>query len=91
MLSIGFISFTAPWVLIALTALPMIWWFLRLRPPVPTRVVFPPLVLLRRLIGRQESSALPPPWLVALRFFLTVIFPVKEKNVNLVKNLYSKK
>ena len=74
MLSLGSLSFTAPWALIGFVALPLIWWLLRLRPPAPVRVVFPPIVLLRRLIRRQESSARAPPWLLVLRFFVAAMF-----------------
>ncbi len=74
MLSLGFLSFTAPWALIGLAAFPLIWWLLRLRPPAPTRVVFPPIVLLRRLMGRQESPVRISPWLLVLRFLVAAMF-----------------
>ena len=73
MLSLGFLSFTAPWVLIGFVALPLIWWILRLRPPAPARVVFPPMVLLRRLMRRQESPGRVPPWLLVLRFLVAAM------------------
>ena len=43
MLALGSLSFAAPWVLLGLLALPLLWFFLRLMPPAPRRVVFPPV------------------------------------------------
>jgi hypothetical protein len=61
------LSFGAPWVLAALVALPAIWWLLRVTPPAPRRVVFPPLRLLVDLAARDETPARTPPWLLLLR------------------------
>ena len=74
MLSFGIFSIAAPWALVGLVSLPLIWWLLRLRPPVPTRLVFPPLELLRRLVGRKESPARIPLWLLALRLLMAIAF-----------------
>ena len=74
MLSFGIFSIAAPWALVGLVSLPLIWWLLRLRPPVPTRIVFPPLELLRRLIDRKESPARIPLWLLALRLLMAMAF-----------------
>ena len=74
MLSFGIFSIDAPWALVGLVSLPLIWWLLRLRPPVPTRIVFPPLELLRRLIDRKESPARIPLWLLALRLLMGMAF-----------------
>ncbi len=67
MFSLGAFAFTAPWALLGLAALPVIWWLLRLTPPAPTRVTFPPFRLLLGLVTREESSAKTPPWLILLR------------------------
>jgi hypothetical protein len=67
MLAFGAFAFTAPWALLGLIALPVIWWLLRLTPPAPTRVTFPPFRLLLGLVTREESSAKTPPWLIVLR------------------------
>ncbi|MGH6878121.1 MAG: DUF4159 domain-containing protein [Rhizomicrobium sp.] len=61
------LSFGAPWILAALAALPAIWWLLRVTPPAPRRVVFPPLRLLVGLAAKDETPAHTPPWLLALR------------------------
>ncbi|HEY0302911.1 MAG TPA: BatA domain-containing protein, partial [Rhizomicrobium sp.] len=61
------LSFGAPLVLLALAALPAIWWLLRVTPPLPRRLVFPPLRLLLGLSGKEETPARTPWWLLLLR------------------------
>ena len=70
MLSLGALSFAMPWALLALAALPLVWWLLRVTPPAPWRVRFPPVRLLLSLTARQESAASSPWWLLALRLAL---------------------
>jgi hypothetical protein len=59
--------FAAPWVLLALAALPVLWWLLRVTPPAPRRETFPAVRLLLGLEARSETPAHTPPWLLALR------------------------
>jgi len=73
MWTVGAISFVVPWALAGLAALPVIWWLLRLNPPLPRRIVFPPIVLLRRLVSQRENPARIPPWLLALRLLLAAL------------------
>ncbi len=73
MLSLGALSFAAPWALAALIALPAIWWLLRLTPPAPFRMVFPPLRILARLVTPEETSAKSPLWLILLRLLLATV------------------
>ncbi|MGH6889267.1 MAG: DUF4159 domain-containing protein [Rhizomicrobium sp.] len=61
------LSFGAPWILAGLAALPAIWWLLRVTPPAPRRIAFPPLWLLAGLAAKDETPARTPPWLLALR------------------------
>lgn len=70
MFALGSLSFAAPWALLGLLALPALWFFLRLMPPAPREVVFPPVRILMALVRREETSATTPPWLIALRFTL---------------------
>ncbi len=70
MWTVGALSFIVPWALAGLAALPVIWWLLRLKPPMPRRIVFPPIVLLQRLTSQRESPARIPPWLLALRLIM---------------------
>ena len=67
MMTIGAIGFLQPWVLAALAALPAIWWLLRLTPPSPQVVVFPPTRLLKDLKSTEETPAHSPWWLTTLR------------------------
>jgi hypothetical protein len=61
------LGFGAPWILAALVVLPAIYWLLRVTPPAPRPVMFPPLRLLAGLAAREETPARTPPWLLALR------------------------
>ncbi|HEX9701287.1 MAG TPA: BatA domain-containing protein, partial [Rhodospirillales bacterium] len=73
MLTLGALSFALPWALAALVVLPVIWWLLRLTPPMPTTIRFPPVRLLMKLRTREESSAKTPPWLLLLRLALAAV------------------
>jgi len=61
------INFGAPWILLALAVLPAIWFLLRVTPPLPKRVVFPPLRLLFGLRDEEQTPAGTPWWLMLLR------------------------
>ncbi|MDQ0394697.1 DUF4159 domain-containing protein [Labrys monachus] len=67
---IASLAFTAPWMLAALAALPLLWLLLRLIPPRPQRFDFPPLRLLLDLAPRRRTAARAPWWLVLLRLLL---------------------
>src|SRR6478609_3367623 len=64
------LSFAAPLVLIALAALPAIWLLLRITPPQPTRVDFPPLKIVADMRPERETPARTPWWLLLLRLLL---------------------
>jgi len=64
------LGFMAPAVLAALVLLPVIWWLLRLTPPRPRRVAFPPTRILAEVVQREETPAKSPWWLTALRLLL---------------------
>ncbi len=64
MFPIGFLN---PFVLVALAALPLIWWLLRITPPRPRATLFPPTRLLAEIGRREETPAHSPWWLTALR------------------------
>jgi hypothetical protein len=59
--------FAVPWVLLALPALPLLWWLLRVTPPAPRSETFPAIRLLVGLRAREETPARTPWWLMALR------------------------
>ena len=64
------LSFTSPWMLAGLAALPVIWWLLRLTPPRPESVPFPPTSLLLGLKSREKTPVRSPWWLTALRMLV---------------------
>lgn len=64
---IGGIGFTAPWLLLGLLALPILWVLLRAVPPAPKRQVFPAVTLLLGLKDRDSQSDRTPWWLLLLR------------------------
>src|SRR5215218_10334349 len=67
------ITFAAPLVLTALAALPAIWLLLRITPPQPRRVDFPPLKIFRDLLPERETPARTPWWLLLLRMVLAAL------------------
>ena len=67
MLTLGNLTFAAPWLLAALLALPILWWLLRLTPPSPRRIPFPPIRLLLMLRPKEETPHRTPWWLILLR------------------------
>ena len=73
MLTIGSLGIAAPWMLLGLIALPVIWWLLRVTPPSPKRVLFPAIQLLFGLKQTEESSARTPWWLMALRLLIAAL------------------
>ncbi|HTT84384.1 MAG TPA: DUF4159 domain-containing protein [Rhizomicrobium sp.] len=70
------LSFGTPWILAALAVLPAIWWLLRVTPPAPRRIAFPPLRLLAGLAAKDETPAHTPLWLLALRLLAAALIIV---------------
>ena len=64
------LTFAAPLVLVALAALPAIWLLLRITPPQPMRVDFPPLKIMADMRPERETPARTPWWLLLLRLLL---------------------
>src|SRR3979409_2144868 len=73
MLALGSLAFVSPWLLLALTALPVIWGLLRGTPPAPRRRLCPASRLLRGLVPREETPARTPLWLILLRTVLAAL------------------
>ncbi len=67
------LSFGAPWILAALAAIPVIYWLLRVTPPSPRRIVFPPVRFLLGLKSPEETPARTPLWLLLLRLLAAAI------------------
>ncbi len=61
------IGFTAPWILLGLLTLPILWLILRAVPPAPIRRLFPAVTLLLGLKDEESVSDRTPWWLLLLR------------------------
>jgi hypothetical protein len=61
------LSFAEPILLFGLLSLPLLWWLLRVMPPRPRRVEFPPTRLLFDIAPKEETPSRTPWWLTALR------------------------
>ena len=70
MLALGF---TVPFVLAALVGLPLIYYLLRITPPRPQQMPFPPLKLILDLRPKEQTPARTPWWLLALRLALAAL------------------
>ena len=73
MLTLGSLAFASPWLLMALLALPLLWWLLRVTPPAPRYVNFPAVSLLSGLRAREETPARTPWWLLLLRLLIAAL------------------
>jgi hypothetical protein len=73
MLDLGLLGFTNPWLLSALVALPALWLLLRVTPPAPRRIAFPPFLFLAGLLSRERTPARTPWWLLLLRLALAAL------------------
>jgi hypothetical protein len=67
MWSIGPLGFSAPWILLGLIVLPLLWLLLRAVPPAPVRRRFPGVALLLGLTDADSQSDRTPWWLLLLR------------------------
>jgi len=67
------LGFAQPLVLLGLLSLPVLWWLLRLVPPRPRRIEFPPTRLLFEIAPKEETPARTPWWLTLLRLTLAAL------------------
>ncbi|MDB5592201.1 BatA domain-containing protein, partial [Enterovirga sp.] len=67
------LTFAVPAVLAALATLPAIWFLLRVTPPQPRRIDFPPLRILADLLPERQTPARTPPWLLLLRLLVAAL------------------
>jgi len=67
------LGFAQPLVLLGLLSLPVLWWLLRLVPPRPRRIAFPPTRLLMDIAPKEETPARTPWWLTLLRLLLAAL------------------
>jgi hypothetical protein len=67
------LGFAQPLVLLGLLSLPVLWWLLRLIPPQPRRIDFPPTRLLFDIKPQEETPRRTPWWLTLLRLTLATL------------------
>ncbi len=67
------LAFASPLVLLGLLSLPVLWWLLRLIPPRPLRIEFPPTRLLFDIVPKEDTPARTPWWLTLLRLTLAAL------------------
>ena len=60
-------------MLLGLLSLPILWWLLRLVPPRPRRIDFPPTRLLFEIAPKEETPSRTPWWLTLLRLALAAL------------------
>ena len=61
------LTFAEPLLLLGLLSLPALWWLLRVMPPRPRRIEFPPTKLLFDIAPKEETPSRTPWWLTAIR------------------------
>jgi hypothetical protein len=76
MLELGPIAFASPAMLLALLLLPALWWLLRITPPMPRILRFPPIRLLFGLQSKEETPATAPLWLILLRLTMAALLMI---------------
>ncbi len=76
MLALGSIAFAAPWLLLALVSLPVLWWLLKAAPPAPKFLPFPAIRLLFGLNPTDETPDRTPWWLLLLRLLVAALIIV---------------
>jgi hypothetical protein len=67
------LSFAEPLLLLGLLSLPALWWLLRVMPPRPRRIEFPPTRLLFDIQPREETPSRTPWWLTLLRLLAAAL------------------
>jgi len=73
MLQLGALGFATPLLLLALLALPILWWLLRATPPAPVRERFPGVVVLLGLEPPEKTPQYTPWWLLLLRLLIAAL------------------
>ena len=61
------LTFAEPFLLLGLLSLPVLWWLLRVMPPRPRRIEFPPTKLLFDIAPKEETPSRTPWWLTLIR------------------------
>lgn len=88
MWNLGNFAFAAPWTLLALLILPVIWHLLKITPPKPTIIRFPAIRILHELSTTHMVTAKTPWWVLLIRLLiiLFLIFAMAQPLWNVTKN-----
>ncbi|EAR51419.1 hypothetical protein OG2516_16901 [Oceanicola granulosus HTCC2516] len=70
---LGPIGFAAPWLLLGLVVLPLLWLILKAVPPAPIRRRFPGVALLLGLTDSETQTDRTPWWLLLLRILAVAL------------------
>ena len=83
------ITFMQPLILSALLALPVLWYILRITPPAPKTVFFPPMRLLAGLMSDAQTPKKSPWWILLLRLLMAalIIIALARPVMNQADNL----
>jgi hypothetical protein len=71
--ALGSLTFLNPWILASLLGLPLIWYILRITPPAPKTLIFPPSHFFKDLIPDTPTTAKTPWWILLLRLIITAL------------------
>lgn len=61
-ISMGPIGFAAPWALLGLAALPLLWRLMKTTPPKPRQEKFPPMHIISRISSQDKTPHQMPLW-----------------------------
>lgn len=67
------LTFLNPWILAAMAFLPALWFLLRVTPPAPRLIKFPPARFLAGLIPDDHESARTPWWILLMRLLAAAL------------------
>ncbi|MBI4030564.1 MAG: DUF4159 domain-containing protein [Proteobacteria bacterium] len=70
------LTFLNPWILAATAFLPALWFLLRVTPPAPRLIKFPPARFLAGLIPDDHESAHTPWWILLMRLLAAALIIV---------------
>lgn len=69
----GSLTLLAPLTLLGLLTLPLVWWILKISPPLPKRSLFPPLAILQNVQTDEETPNATPIWVLLYRLLMVAL------------------
>ncbi|MBU0858922.1 MAG: BatA domain-containing protein, partial [Alphaproteobacteria bacterium] len=69
----GALTFLNPWILSGLIFLPALWFLLRVTPPAPHLMYFPPAHILAGLTPQERTPSRTPWWVLLLRLIMAAL------------------